>query len=164
MTFAPWRAGQTITADRLNATAPLAWKTWTPDWSTTSGTGVSTFGNATVDCRYVQYGLAVQYSMNITFGSTTAFDAGNENWTLSVPVTAQLSDAPIGYASLYTGGVQGTSGLAHLYDTGRMLIYIASSDVKSTAGLPSGVVDNQAPFTWQAGDRLCVFGQYQAAA
>lgn len=162
-TFEPWRAGQIITADRLNATAPLAWKSWTPVWSTTDGSSVSTYGNAEINCRYVQFGLFVQFMFDIIFGSTTNFVTG-ANWTFGLPVTAARSDAPIGYASMYTGDTaKAASGLANLYDTSRFLLYIASANVNNTAQA-GGIADSAAPSTWVAGNRLSITGQYQAAA
>lgn len=164
MTATVWQPGMRITADRLNDASPLNWASWTPAWSTTTGANKSSYGNATVDCRYVEFGLMVQYSMNITFGSTTSFSAQADNWTFGLPITAALSDAPIGYVSMYMGDLSNASaGMAALYDTTRFMIYTASGNVDNTT-MAAGIADAQSPFPWVSGNRLTVFGQYQAAA
>lgn len=159
-----YQPGMRITADRLNANSPLNWKSWTPDWSTTTGANVSSYGNAQVDCRYVQYGLMVQFSINIKFGSTTSFSSEADNWTFGLPVSSQSASAPLGAVTLYTGDTaKSSTGAMQTYDTGRFMIYIASGNVNNTAQA-GGIADSQSPIVWVSGNAITGVGQYQAAA
>jgi hypothetical protein len=144
-----------------------AWTSWTPTWTTTSGSATPSLGNATVDCKYVRFGRTIHYRMNIVFGNTTNFGTSptsSDNWLFSMPVTAAASGVPIGYASYWVGSLtKATAGLAHLNSTTQIILYTGSGSADNSS-LAGGIVDSVSPLTWANGDRLSIFGTYEAAA
>ncbi|MGW5582787.1 hypothetical protein [Streptomyces sp. NPDC003857] len=145
-----------------------AWTSWTPTWSTTTGSNIPVYGNATVDCRYTKMSRTVLFYMNITFGNTTNFRAGaTDNWSFSLPpsLTAAQPGAPCGKASLEPGSTQrATSALAQINtDASTLSLYIDSARVDGTA-TAAGIVDAVSPFVWGSAMRLSVVGQYEATS
>lgn len=160
-----WQPGMRITADRLNDTSPLDWQPWTPEWNTEGGQNPSTYGNATINCRYVQFGLLCMFNFDITFGSTTAFSTATDNWTFGLPVPASLSDAPIGNASMYPSSAgKNVTGIANLFGTNTFKIYVSAGAVDSANSPIGGWVDSNTPYVWASGNRILVVGQYETAA
>lgn len=144
-----------------------AWTSWTPTWTTTTGSATPSFGNATVDCKYVKIGRTVHFRMNITFGSTTNFGSSpssSDNWLFSMPVAAPASGVPVGYVSMWVGSLtKATAGLAHLNSTTQIILYTGSGNVDNST-LAGGIADSVSPLTWANGDRLSVIGSYETAA
>jgi hypothetical protein len=145
-----------------------AWSTWTPTWSTTTGVHSPSFGNATVDCRYVRIGRTILFYMNISFGSTTNFGTSattTDNWQFSLPVTARATGVPIASGGYFVGSqTKATSALAQTNSTTTMSLYVAGGDTGNSASINGGLVDSLSPFTWAANDQLNLIGQYEAAS
>lgn len=156
--------GPIIGASNMNMGA---WTSWTPTWTTTSGSATPSFGNAAIDCKYSKIGRTVHYRMNITFGSTTNFGtspSGSDNWLFSMPVAAPASGVPVGYVSMWVGSTtKATAGLAHTNSTTQIILYTGSGNVDNST-LGGGIVDSISPLTWANGDRLSIFGTYESAA
>jgi hypothetical protein len=142
-----------------------AWTSWTPTWSTTTGSHLPSFGNATVDCRYSKLGRTVLYTMNITFGSTTNFGSGvvgADNWIFSLPFTAAVANYPIGTTAFAPGTSKGAIGIAQTSADGLTLQLYMAGATAAGAAVASGIADSISPYTWASGDRFTVTGQYEA--
>ncbi|CAL9379945.1 hypothetical protein [Streptomyces sp. enrichment culture] len=158
MAVTAWAAGQRITADRLNEMLPR-WQSWTPTWSTSSGSATPSFGNATMSCSYCQTGDVVLIRMKIAFGTTTNFGGGGstDNWRFSTPVTAASTSLMIG-----TGEAQdsdtGTSPSVVRVPLRARLTTTTGIEFETTGGATSssstsvGICDAVTPFTWAASD------------
>lgn len=143
-----------------------AWQDWVPVWTTDNGP--VSFGNATLNCRYVQYGPIVHMAFGVVFGSTTNFGTGtttSQNWhfTLPVPIAsttqcigfAELNDVTnVNYRALSRMRVTTTTSFQLEIDTGR---------VDGNAATPGGLVDSSSPWTWAAGDAIWGTATYEAA-
>lgn len=165
MAFAPWAAGQRITASRL-ASMTLTWSAWTPTWSTSTGASTPSFGNATIDCKYAQSADAVLFELEITFGSTTNFGGGgtSDNWRFSLPVTAAESVLIAGMGEVQDGAATTRWPVrARLTTTTTIEVELCGRAYDDTAGVSSGLVDAATPMTWASGDRILLHGHYQAA-
>lgn len=151
------------------AREPGAWTSWTPTWTTTSGSATPSYGNATVDCKYTKTGRKVDFYINITFGSTTNFGAGatsSDNWKFSLPAPAAATSVPIGKASFEPGNTaRATSGLAQTTnnDAGSISLYVDGPQVTGAA-TAGGIADSVTPFTWASGMRLVIVGCYESAS
>ena len=147
--------------------SPGASTSWTPTWSTSTGTHLPSYGNAAVDCRYFKLGRLVMVNMNIVFGSTTNFGTGatsGDNWTFTLPATSAMLSYPIAKASFELGTSKGVSGIAQTTSDGTAIqLYIDSAAVNSSA-ITSGIFDSVSPWTWASGNKLVVIGQYEATS
>ena len=168
MAVAAWRAGERITAGRLNEITAI-WAAWTPTWTTSTGANTPSFGNAAITAMYSRTGNNVAFRMEITFGTTTSFGGGgvNDNWRFSLPVTANDLALVAGY-----GELQDTSAGSSLGRVGARvrLTTVTTLELEVGTGRPdavaitnSGLVDAVSPWTWANTDTIRVFGQYQAA-
>lgn len=168
MAMAAWTAGQRITADRLNDITPI-WASWTPTWSTSSGSATPSFGNATVTGTYCQTGNIVFFRLEITFGTTTNFGGGgtSDNWRFSIPVTANATTTIVGFGEgqdTSVGSSLGRVGLrARLTTTTTFELEVATGRPDATAITNGGLVDAVSPWTWASTDIIRFFGQYDAA-
>lgn len=167
MAVAPWRAGDRITAARLDA-MQARWASWTPTWTTSTGANVPAFGNATVTGEYCQTGDAVLFRLEILFGSTTTFGGGgtSDNWYFSVPVTAAATTLINGFGEIFDATASTGSRTAvttRLATTTYLDIVISSAREDVAAHTNNGVVDAVSPWTWASGDGIRLFGQYRAA-
>ncbi|MEU3252872.1 hypothetical protein [Streptomyces sp. NPDC006997] len=147
--------------------APTSFTSWTPVWSTTTGVHLPSYGNATVNCRYVKLGRLVTYTMLIVFGSTTNFGSGAttaDNWQLSLPVAAAQASYPIGTATLDAGASRGLIALAQSSSDGTTLVLYPASGTVNASAVSSAVVDSVSPWTWASGSQLTVIGQYEAVS
>lgn len=148
---------------------PGAWTAWTPTWSTSTGSHLPSWGDATINCRYTRLGRTVLFNMAITFGSATNFGSGatgSDNWTFTLPVTSAQSGVPIGKASLEPGQTsRGTSGMAQVNNNSpdQLMIYIDSMRVDGTT-TAGGIADSVTPWAWGSGYKLYVVGQYEASS
>lgn len=130
--------------------------TWTSFTPTVSGTGWD-IGNGTFSAAYTRIGNTVLYRCVATFGSTSTYGAA-AGVRLSLP-----------YSS--TGGPGVTTCL--LFDSSAAKYYLGSAysvaadtlvlQTQGTAGILSSVT-SAAPFTWDTGDKLFLYGSYQAVA
>jgi hypothetical protein len=148
--------------------APGASTAWTPTWSTSTGSHLPSYGNATIDCRYFKLGRLVMFSMSIVFGSTTNFGSGatsGDNWTFTLPVTALASTSyPVGKASFEPGATKGVGGIAQTTSDGTGILLYVDSAAANLAGISSGIVDSVSPWAWVSGNKLTVTGQYEATS
>lgn len=168
MGITPWQAGQRITAARLNLITPV-WSSWTPTWTTNTGSNSPSFGNAGIVASYAQVGDVVFFRMELSFGSTTNFGGGGttDNWQFSLPVTAAATATIVGFGEGQDTSVGSSLGRAalrvRLTSTTVMELEVASGRVDATAISNGGLVDAATPWTWANGDFIRVFGQYEAA-
>jgi hypothetical protein len=141
-----------------------ATSTWGVTWSTTSGTHLPSFGNASTTATYLHVGRLLYFWFSTTFGSSTVFGAGagvNDNWTFSIPgsLTAASNligtNMPVGfgYASQNAGataplqvGVDATGG--------NLILNTAGGRADGTALANFGTIDSLTPWTWANGNAL----------
>lgn len=145
-----------------------AWSSWTPTWSTSSGSALPSFGNATVNCTYTKHGRTVWFKMDITFGSTTNFGSGattGDNWTMTLPVAAANTNDPVGVAS-YKLGSTSDATMGHMVLNGSTTVcqFYAGAGATDGVSVNGGIVDSLSPRAWANGSRLCVSGCYEAAS
>lgn len=144
------------------------WQSWTPAWTTNSGSATPSFGNASVSCRYVKSGTTVHLNFQITFGSTTGFGTGpttNDNWRFSLPVAAAATRLGIGFAEM-SANTAGNRAMARLSltTTGAFELVMSSAQANATAVTNTGGVDSLSPWTWASGHTIIGTATYEAAA
>ncbi|PWJ07913.1 hypothetical protein DKG34_10940 [Streptomyces sp. NWU49] len=163
-----------VTALRLASISPT-WQDWTPVWTTSTGAGAPSFGDASVTARWAQAARTVFWRLEITFGATTNFGGGGsaDNWRMTAPVTAagtalvcgqgeiQAGNTPSGYPN-----VAGTrQGLRVRLTTATHLEFEMSTgnigSINSSSG--AGLIDAVTPWPWTAGAALRAWGQYESA-
>ncbi|MFF3940827.1 hypothetical protein [Streptomyces phaeofaciens] len=143
------------------------WQSWTPAWTTSSGSATPAFGNAVVTCRYLKYGRTVHCNVWIVFGTTTTFGTSpttSDNWRFSLPVPAAAVTPVVGFAEL---GVDNTSRVVarvQIPSTNVFDLVISSGRLSGAALANSGVVDALSPWTWASGNSLLGTFTYEAAA
>lgn len=146
---------------------PQAWSSWTPTWSTSSGSATPSYGNAVIDCRYTKYGRKVDCKFEITFGSTTNFGsspATTDNWLFGLPVTAARAGDQIGFVELHGSGNSAvTIGRVRTNTTGNILIGVASGPVSGTNN-NTGDIDALTPITWANTNSIKGNFTYESAA
>ena len=146
---------------------PGASTSWTPTWTTSTGTHTPSFGNATIDCRYFKLGRLVLFNMNIVFGSTTNFGSGatsGDNWQMSLPFTSAMVSYPVGSVTFEPGTSRGVAGNAVTTSDGLNLLFNVGSGAVNGTALTSGIADSLSPWTWASGNKLHVVGQYEAVS
>jgi len=161
-----------ITSDTGNLQAANfpsgAWTSWTPSWTTSSGSNTPAFGNATVDCAYTKFGRTVFFRINITFGSTTNFGAApgtSDNWNFSLPVAAAHPSVAIGTWSGRPASATAVRGsLSTTSSTSTFQLNIDTGSPNAVAITNAGVADSLSPFTWASGNVLTATGFYETAS
>ncbi|MFI9613191.1 hypothetical protein ACIHCM_16210 [Streptomyces sp. NPDC052023] len=144
------------------------WQSWTPAWTTGSGTATPSYGNATVNCRYVKFGTTVHLNLSIAFGSTTNFGSApttGDNWRFSLPVAAAATHGVVGFADLGAGANEVRS-------VARMFLPTTTTfEMQVSAGRPNatpmanyGSVDTLTPWTWASGHTIRATATYEATA
>lgn len=123
----------------------LAKTAYLPTW--TGSGGNPAIGNGTLDGVYSQVGKLVTFRIRIVMGSTTTFGTGN--WSLSLPVTADV-DAAGAALGIDTGTARYVGGL--LFPTTSTIQVVVSGG--NTLWGPT------VPFTWVSGDVVIITGQY----
>ena len=148
-----WVHGPT-TLDNPGNTAG-AWLSWTPTFAN------MTLGNGTITAAYIQFDKTVHYRFKFVLGSTSTVGTSP---TFTFPVTASSNYVAsvdlMGYGTLshsgsadYFGAVRSASSTTGL---------IISTGVSGANTIHSGVTAT-APFTWATGDRIGMYGTYEAA-
>lgn len=130
------------------------WRPFTPTWTATAGS--PTFGNATLTCRYAQFGKTVHASYYIVFGTTTTF-AGTE-WRLSLPVTAHANAvrAATGAALMFDdSAAEMFTGIAQIISTTTVGIYTEGTHAANTWA-------STIPMTWDDPDWVAFTLTYEA--
>jgi hypothetical protein len=153
----------------LQKALPAAWSSWTPSWSTTSGSATPSYGNATVTGHSVKLVRTVLANFEIVFGSSTNFGSspgGSDNWQFTLPHTAARTDAAVGWAeiSANSNNARGQCRV-RLASTGAFVLEVSSGRVDNTAySGATGVVDSISPWTWASGYSIRGTLQYEAAS
>jgi hypothetical protein len=143
-----------------------AWQSWTPVWTTSSGVAVS-FGNSSVNCRYIRSGPTVHLTFQVIFGSTANFGstkAATDNWRFSLPVPAATQHQCLGFAELSAGVTAST--VARLRcdgGTGVFGLNVSSGRPDATALPAYGWVDSITPWTWVSGSFILATATYEVA-
>ncbi|WP_314223371.1 hypothetical protein [Streptomyces zaehneri] len=143
------------------------WQSWTPAWTTSTGLAAPSYGNATVNCRYVKSGRTVHCNFSIVFGSTTAFGTGSattDNWRFSLPVPASAAQSVVGFAEL---GADNTSRIVSRVQipTSTTFELVISTGRSSGAALANtGVVDATSPWIWASTNSILGTATYEAAS
>lgn len=132
-----------------------AWTAYTP---TLAGTGWA-IGNGTITGAYCQIGKVVVMRVEITFGSTSTFDATNAP-TISLPVTAGTGMAQVGTFVTHAFDLSAAAWyLIHARGASATTVTLQSL---GAAGLLANVTSTS-PFTWATSDVIRLSGVYQAA-
>ncbi|MFB7498451.1 hypothetical protein ACFC09_27825 [Streptomyces sp. NPDC056161] len=145
------------------------WQSWTPAWTTGTGNATPSFGNATVNCRYVKFGRTVHLSFSIQFGSTTTFGTNpgtDDNWRFSLPVAASAAHPVIGFAELSGNNNLRMVSRINLGTTTAFELNISTGRVDSVATVQPyyGSVDALSPWTWTSPYAIRGTATYEAAA
>lgn len=157
---------QNLTAGNLQTGA---WTSWTPTWTTTSGSHTPTYGNATVTGVYAKFGRTLHVALTVTFGSTTDFGSGataTDNWIFSLPGGLVAASAwrnqvlQCGLAWALQGASTTALPLNTMVDTGgsNFLFNVIGGQVNGVAPANAGVVDSITPFVWATGNTLRMNG------
>jgi hypothetical protein len=139
-----------------SATDQFPWQVWTPIYSNL------TVGNGTVTARYQQIGKLVNFSFNLTFGSTTAITGGVR---IEFPVQAASTQAAwdaqivVGYEDANVGPYFGSTYKRNTSVSSFNPVVINTSTTYATITQLSSTV----PFTWTTSDDIMIFGTYEAA-
>lgn len=165
MPYEPWQPGMIISQSRLASISPT-WQDWTPVW-TTSGASTPSFGNASVSARWAQSALTVFFRVDITFGSTTTFGSGTDNWRISTPTPAASTIGGCG-----DGEIQNTSSPGSRQPIRVRLTTTQTFEFEMSGGnifgadtsSGAGLIDASTPGAWAAGNSsLRFWGTYEAA-
>lgn len=145
-----------------------AWVSWTPTWTTSSGSNTPSFGNAVVNCSYTKIGRTVMFRVNITFGTTTNFGAApttGDNWQFSLPIAAAANAVTIGHWSGRPAGTTSIMGSLISSNSGAaMSLNIDTGAPNATAITNTGVADSLSPFTWANTNVLTGTGFYETSS
>jgi len=148
--------------------APV-WQSWTPNWTTSTGVGTPSYGNATLNCRYVKNGPTVHFLFQIVFGSSTVFGTGGggDNWRFSLPVPTLGVATCIGYADLLadTSSYYGARLIARMCPQTTTTFGLEISSGRPDAAVPThmGLTDSITPWTWVAPNSIHGVGTYEVA-
>lgn len=143
-----------------------AWPTWTPTWTTSTGSNSPSFGNAAINTQYVKIGRLVIANFSITFGSTTNFGGGTaaDNWRFAVPVTAAAGFECVGFVELHQSATSRCIARCRMTGNAFFELEISSGLVGATTMANTGLVDAVTPWTWANGNSIKGSIQYQAAS
>lgn len=150
-----WVAGENPTAATLNLHIRDQFKAIGDPWTTYTGgdTNITT-GNGTLAKKYTQAGKRIDYSIELTFGSSTAF-GGPPRFGLPAAPRIATNGAPM--------------GTAYLFDTSAparrqwCVAYISANTGVVPLDDSFAGIDVTAPWTWATGDQLIITGTYEAA-
>lgn len=122
---------------------------FTPTW--TASTTNPTLGNGTLTGRFKQVDKMVDFTIDLTFGTTTTVGSGQYLFSLPVSAVRGVEKSILATLSL-VHGVSRNSGGAVLVNTGVVRL------MQSTAA-----VSEASPFAWASGDVISLAGRYEAA-
>lgn len=174
MAYALWKAGERITAARLNEMMG-DWADYTPTWTADSGT--TTLGNGTLDGRWKRHGNTVEFAIRLQWGTTTTTSVSTANWEFALPtapssvkgttwqpVSAWIYDSSAPARWSARAYVNSTSGNV------TAIIVNADGDLMDRSEMPSLTAQggsttsvNPGNVAWADGDRLNIWGSYEAA-
>lgn len=155
-----WSAWMPVLAD------PGAWTTYTPAWTTSSGTATPSIGNGTYDCRVYKLGRKVDVKFEVTFGSTTNFGGGGtgDNFRFSLPYAAARSSETIGSVEMFQSIDSCIFGRAKITSTTTFGLTMSTGRPNSVAIANAGDVDAVSPWTWANGHTIKGMLTYESAS
>lgn len=128
-----------------------AWTTYTPVFSTASGTpAVGTGGGGNITGRYKKIGRTCTVSGYMKFGTTGA-SAGTGEWRFSLPFTAATSTDQAWVGAVY---INDTSAGAAGHFHGAAVVLSAGTYLLSYAGNAAAQVTGTTPVPWAPGDHI----------
>ncbi|MFD3679914.1 hypothetical protein [Streptomyces sp. NPDC058613] len=142
------------------------WQDWTPVWTTATGAGLPSFGDASITARYIQQGPTVHFNYSITFGASTNFGAGAstpDNWRFTLPVKAAWMTRCVGFAELNAAIRERAVARMRLTSTSFFELELSSGMPNGENVLNSGLADSVTPWTWAATHSISGSGTYEAA-
>ncbi|MDT0377222.1 hypothetical protein RM572_00330 [Streptomyces sp. DSM 42041] len=162
------RAGQRLTVGLLQSLTPQAPQTWTPNWTTSTGSATPAFGDSDVDGEYQVFGRLCIGRIDINFGSTTDFGGGttSDNWRFSTPVTALRTNEDVGRGEAWEDSVSNGARCGiriRLTSVDTFELEVSSGRADGTAVAANGLVDAQTPWAWAVGDNLSFHFAYPTA-
>jgi hypothetical protein len=128
------------------------WTFYTP---TLGGTGWA-IGNGTIAGRYCQIGKIVNFTILVTFGSTSTFGASLP--ALSVPVTSSTNAIYLSHGDCNDVSA-GTFYATQVRRSSTTEVHVRALN----ASQQYAVLSSTFPFTWTTGDIIRVQGTYEAA-
>lgn len=145
-----WTAWQAIITD------PGAWLTYTPVWTTNTGVGTPSLGNAVVDCRYFKIGRKVDVKFEIAFGSTTNFGTGGtgDNYRFTLPVSSARTGDSLGFVELTQDGSNIVIGRAKGSTSTTFSVVLSTGRPNSVAFNNIGDIDAVTPWLWANGHTI----------
>ncbi len=147
-----WVSGETVTAALMN-TIRDALKAIGDPWTVyTGGDTAVTVGNGTLTKRYMQAGKSIDYSIELTFGSTTAFSAAPR---FGLPATPRIATQGVALGQSFLNDASGGSRLWHA-------AWIATNSGITPLDDSFAGVNATTPWTWATGDELIITGSYEA--
>lgn len=136
------------------ASSSWAYQTWAPTWANL------TIGNATTAYKYIQIGKVVQFNMSVTLGSTSTVGSV-PTFTLPVEsVALPIPNTPIGNGYIVDIGTD-SYPIITLQNTAT-IGFFSALDSNGTF-VSESLITATNPFTWVAGDRIMMNGEYEAA-
>lgn len=145
---------------------PGAWVSYTPAWTTSSGTATPSFGNATISCKSFKLGRKVDVRFEVTFGSTTNFGGGGtgDNWDFSLPYTAAGTSDTIGWLQIQQSNDKICIGRARLVTATTFRTSLSAGFADGTAITNTGDMDAQSPFVFASGNSIKGQLTYESAS
>lgn len=138
-----------------------AWTPWTPVWGTTTGLHVPSWGNAVLTSAYTKIGPSLIFTFATTFGNTTNFGGGSDNWTFSLPGTLAATSVFSGLQVICGHGravntTNATAPLVVRIDTtgSNFTLDLSGGRVDSAVIGSTGTLDSLTPWTWASGMSL----------
>lgn len=183
--WTPFRAGERLTAGRLNALVS-EWTPYTPIWSAEAGT--TTLGDGLLEGKFQRVGNTVHFRIFFKWGSTTTQSSPGQAWRFTVPAAPQSADGSLWWpvsltmnhasgpgsptphhVSLGIGFIDPTlQAVANMYynmgnspiDDRAFPSYYAETLPSSTTVDPNTVSPDESNVV--VGDTLHIFGSYEA--
>ena len=143
-------------ADGESASDLNPWTTYTPTWTSDSGT--PSIGNGSITGRYKQIGKTVFFNLKLTYGTTTT--GGSGAWMFELPVTAYDSNYHFPVSILNNGlAWYGAIANGNYKNSTSHFSIIHQNDTQTTVW---GGVTSGTPFTFGDSDTLSLSGSYEA--
>lgn len=140
-------------ASAIDSGSGGAWTAYAVAWTgTVSNPGL---GNGALAGRYRQVGKSVQYSIELTFGSTTTLGSGAYVFSLPVPARFGANLAPLGQAYLRDNSAPANAM--------RYALLITATTIQLLTEAGGSGATNAVPWVWAVGDRIVITGRYEAA-
>jgi hypothetical protein len=129
-----------------------AWTSYTPSWTASAGTPA--IGNGSLAGAYRQMGKTVDFTINLTAGSTTTFGTAGAHWILGLPPLGNTARNYVWPLRMLDAATLEYAGFASA---------AAGTAVAELFKPVSGRIVNNSPFTPANGDSLWFNGTYDLA-